>query len=72
MAETSVPAGEFDEKTLKDAKFCKDKCPMCIKGRNKGKGFLFWLLKIEAKFCPKCKAYEKVYGVPAWEKPPEA
>jgi len=61
---------QFDEKTLKGAEFCLNGCPMCKKGRNKGSGFLFHLLKLEARVCPKCKAYEKVYGVPAWEKPP--
>lgn len=60
---------KFDEKTLKGAEFCLNGCPMCKKGRNKGKGFLYKLLKLEAKVCPKCKDYEKVYGVPAWEKP---
>jgi hypothetical protein len=39
-------------------------------GRSKGRGFLYRLLKLEARVCPRCKAYEKVYGVPAWEKPP--
>ncbi len=60
---------KFDDKTLKDAEFCLNQCPMCKKGREKGKGFLYQLLKLEAKVCPKCKAYQKVYGVPAWEKP---
>jgi hypothetical protein len=70
MSEENTSTGrQFDEKTIKNARFCKDSCPMCIKGREKGKGFFYKLLKIEAKFCPKCKAYEKVYGVPAWEKP---
>lgn len=67
-----VEAGQFDEKTLKGAEFCKSGCPMCVKGREKGRGFLFQLLKLEAKVCPKCKAYEKVYGVRAWEKPSSA
>ncbi|MHB8895575.1 MAG: hypothetical protein ACYC99_10420 [Candidatus Geothermincolia bacterium] len=61
---------KFDDKTVKGAKFCLDSCPMCKIGRNKGKGFMYKLLHLEAKVCPKCKDYEKVYGVPAWEKPP--
>lgn len=60
---------EFDERTLKFAEFCKDKCFMCKRGREKGSGIIFGLLKLEAKVCPMCRAYEKVYGVPAWEKP---
>jgi hypothetical protein len=65
-------AEKYNEKTLKDAEFCKSKCPMCVKGRDKGKGFFYQLLKIEAKVCPKCKAYQKVYGVKAWENPTSA
>lgn len=67
-----VDDGKFDEKTLKAAEFCKSGCPMCVKAREKGHGILFRLVKIEARFCPKCRAYEKVYGVPAYEKPPAA
>jgi hypothetical protein len=52
------------------AKICKDNCPVCVKGREKGEGFLYNMVKLEDKlyFCPACKAYKKVYGVPAYEK----
>jgi len=64
-----VDKGQFDEKTLKGAEFCLSGCPVCVRARDKGRGILYRLVKLEAKLCPKCRAYEKVYGVPAWEKP---
>lgn len=63
---------DFDAKTRKKADMCKDTCPMCTYSRKKGRGLLYRLVKLEAKVCPACKAYEKVYGVPAWERPPES
>lgn len=69
-----VEAGQFDEKTLKKAEFCNSKCPMCVGPREKGRGILYRMLKVEAKvgLCPYCNAYKKVHGVPAYEKPPSA
>jgi hypothetical protein len=72
MAETNVPAGDFDKKTLKGAEFCLNKCPACTYPRKKGRGILYRWLRVEAKICPWCKAYKTAYGVPAWENPPEA
>lgn len=74
MGDKETAAKEFDEKTLKKAEFCLKGCPMCRIGREKGKGVLFGMVKVEAKLklCPWCRAYEKVYGVPAYEKPPQA
>jgi hypothetical protein len=68
----AAAAEEFDAKTLKRADFCMNKCTMCKLGRERGKGFFNWMVKLEAKlkFCPWCRAYEKVYGVPAYQKPP--
>lgn len=65
--------GQFDEKTLKRAEFCKSKCTACVKGREKGSGLMYAIVRIEdkLKFCPWCRAYTKVYGVPAYEKPAE-
>ncbi len=50
------------------AKLCKDDCPVCVKGREKGEGFLYTVTKLEENICPACRAYKKVYGVPAHEK----
>jgi hypothetical protein len=75
MAENDAAAsGKFDEKTLKKAEFCMNKCTACKVGRDKGKGFFNWVVRLESKLkvCPWCRAYEKVYGVPAYQKPPEA
>ncbi len=75
MAEKERPeAAQFDEKTLRRADMCKNKCTVCKLGREKGKGFFYWMVKMESrmKVCPWCRAYEKVYGVPAYERPPQA
>mgnify|MGYP000846050953 FL=1 len=56
-----------DEELKKKADFCKDKCPICTRARKKGKGFLYILVKTERKLCPNCRAYEKVYGKPAYK-----
>lgn len=67
-------AEQFDEKTQKRADVCLNKCSTCKKGREKQSGFSFKLVKLEDKLniCPWCKAYRKVYGVPAWENPPQS
>jgi hypothetical protein len=69
----TAASGQFDEKTLKKADFCMSKCTACKVGREKGKGFFNWVVRMESKLklCPWCRAYEKVYGVPAYQKPPE-
>ena len=39
------------------------KCPVCNHVRRKQRGLAFWFVrKVEAKFCPQCRAYAKVYG----------
>jgi hypothetical protein len=65
---------DFDEKLKKRADFCLNKCPVCKAGRNKGKGFMYQMTKLESKLgvCIWCNAYKKVYGVPAYEKPPQS
>lgn len=57
----------MDEELKKKADFCKDKCPVCTRARKKGKGFLYTMVKLERKLCPYCRAYEKVYGKPAYK-----
>ncbi len=63
---------QWDEKTLRRAQFCRDKCTACRLGRERGKGLFYRIVRLESKlrFCPWCRAYEKVYGVPAYQKPP--
>ncbi|HOW84196.1 MAG TPA: hypothetical protein PK573_16655 [Spirochaetota bacterium] len=56
-----------EEKLKKMADFCKEECPVCTRARKKGKGFLYAMVKFESKFCPYCKAYEKVYNRPAYK-----
>jgi hypothetical protein len=65
--------GQFNEKTLKRAEFCKSKCPSCVKSRKKDSGISRAIVKIEDKLglCPWCRAYRKVYGVHAYENPPD-
>jgi uncharacterized protein CbrC (UPF0167 family) len=44
------------------AEFCV-KCLVCRRARQRQSGAAFWLVqKIEAKVCPFCRAYERVYG----------
>lgn len=64
---------QWDEKTRKRADFCLNKCTLCKLGRKRGKGLFYQLVKLEAglKLCPWCRAYEKVYGVPAYQNPPQ-
>ena len=50
------------------AHFCNDTCPVCTKGREKGKGFLFNMVRLEENLCPACRSRKKVYGKPAHEK----
>jgi hypothetical protein len=60
---------KFSEATIKLAGICKDECPVCTRAREKGSGLLYQVVKIERHVCPMCRAYEKVYGVPAHMKP---
>jgi len=59
---------EHTKMTKSMAKFCKEKCPVCVNGRKKGEGFLYNMIKLEENMCPACRAYKKVYGVYAHEK----
>jgi len=43
-------------------------CPVCRRARRRQRGFAFWLVqRVEAKLCPFCRAYERVYGCKAHE-----
>lgn len=54
-------------KEIKMAQGCLT-CPVCKKARKNQSGLAFWFVKtVEEGFCPKCKAYEKVYGKKAHE-----
>ncbi len=47
------------------------KCPVCRTARRKQRGLCFWFVSmIEGRYCPQCKAYEKVYGRKAHEPEP--
>jgi hypothetical protein len=57
-------ASSFD-KAL--ARVCAN-CPVCRRARKRQRGFAFWLVKhVEAKLCPFCRAYARVYGRKAHE-----
>ncbi|MCE5263455.1 MAG: hypothetical protein LLG97_07960 [Deltaproteobacteria bacterium] len=58
---------EHSNWTLKMADFCKKSCTGCKIARKKGRGFLYQFVKLESRFCPMCRAYEKVYGKKAYE-----
>jgi hypothetical protein len=59
---------EHGKVTQSLANFCKDTCPVCTRGREKGEGLLYNMVKVERHVCPMCRSYKKVYGVPAHEK----
>lgn len=63
-------SGEITERDQKLADVCGKYCTVCKAARKKEGGFWYKFVKLEAKLCPMCRAYQKVYGVPAWEKPP--
>jgi len=43
-------------------------CPVCKHARKKQRGLCFWFVKrLEARICPACQAYERVYGRKAHE-----
>ena len=38
-------------------------CPVCRNARRQQRGPAFWLVtRVEAKLCPFCRAFERVYG----------
>ena len=44
------------------ARVCAN-CLVCRNARRRQRGPAFWLVKqVEAKLCPFCRAYERVYG----------
>ena len=52
------------------AKVCVN-CPVCRRARSRQRGAAFQLVrKIEARVCPFCRAYERVYGRKAHERGP--
>jgi hypothetical protein len=47
-------------------------CPVCAYARRRQGGLVFWFVtRIETRWCPYCRAYEKVYGRKAHEPIPE-
>lgn len=51
------------------AKVCET-CPVCRFAQARQAGLAFWLVtRVEEKVCPFCRAYEKVHGRKAHEKP---
>lgn len=50
---------------VKMAQICQ-RCLVCRRARRRQRGMAFWLVRrVEAKICPFCRAYERVYGRPA-------
>ena len=66
MAET----GSITDRDREMARRCLE-CPVCAHARRKQGGLVYWFVtKIESRFCPYCRAYERVYGRKAHEAPP--
>ena len=68
--QTVVEKVEITDNDRRLAKICLN-CPVCNHARRKQRGMIFWFVtRIESKYCPNCKAYEKVYGRKAHEPMP--
>jgi len=62
---------EITEKDRAKAEKCRS-CVVCKHAKKKQRGLAFWFVKaVEAKYCPNCIAFEKVYGRKAHEPEPE-
>lgn len=62
-------AEEITERDRRLAKLCVG-CPVCKHARKKQWGLAYGIVKyVEGGLCPACKAYEKVTGRKAHEKP---
>lgn len=62
---------EITEKDRAMAQRCLT-CPVCTRARKNQKGVAYWFVQaIEGSICPRCKAYERVYGRKAHEPIPE-
>lgn len=59
-------AGDFTPTTMKLAHLCDQTCTVCKIARKKESGFWYKFVKLENRICPACRAYTKVYGVPAY------
>jgi hypothetical protein len=56
------------DKDRADAKACLN-CPICKRARKKQRGIAYRFVKtVESGRCPKCAAYERVYGRKAYER----
>ncbi|MDI9645534.1 MAG: hypothetical protein QFX40_02420 [Archaeoglobales archaeon] len=58
---------EVGEKMLKRANFCKEKCPICTRGRKGNKIARGFTKHFCRKVCPYCKAYEQIFKKKAYE-----
>lgn len=68
--ENNSPNG-INEKDRAGAQKCLD-CPVCNRARTRQRGPAFWFVKsVEGSICPRCLAYERVYGRKAHEPVPE-
>ena len=55
------------EKDQKMAARCVN-CPVCNHARKKQRGTAYWFVsRVEGRYCPYSKAYEKVYGRKPYE-----
>ena len=58
---------EVEQNLKNKAQKCLE-CLLCIKAREKQKGFAYWFVKyVDRKICSYCKAFEKFTGQLAYE-----
>lgn len=59
---------EVNQELIKKALNCVD-CGICKRARVKQKGIAYFFVKyIDRKVCPDCKAFEKVFNRPAFDR----
>jgi hypothetical protein len=56
-----------EDKLIKKANFCREKCPVCTRARKGNKLARIFVKYVDSKVCPCCRAYERVYGKKAYE-----
>ena len=57
-----MPDSVITEEDRRNAAICLA-CPVCRRARRKQRGLAYLFVKyVERGLCPKCAAYEKVYG----------
>ncbi len=66
------PGKIYRLETIRMALYCRDRCPVCRRGRTRGGVARLFVEHLGEPLCPCCRAYEEVFGRPAHESVPAA